>query len=138
MPRLRKHDPRQIDLLDWAPTPSMSATILRHPGQFRAVWKTRITPICDTLMEMPEFEARMHTWGPIRLGEQLAAMGATELEVAREVDLYRQTLAVELARRRHGGGQITSSHTHPGTAGPPLPLPLAPSRSQGRSLRLRP
>lgn len=101
MPKLRNQDPRQIDLLDWTPAQKTSATIIRHPGQFRAVWKSRITPICDTLLEMPEYEPRMHKWGPIRLGEQLAAMGANESEVEREVGLYRQTLAAELTRRRH-------------------------------------
>lgn len=111
MPKPRNHDPRQIDLLDWKPSPRATATIIRHPGQFRTVWKSRITPICDTLLEMPEYEPRMHKWGPIRLGEQLASMGATEFEVAREVDLYRKTLAAELTRRR-----ATAPRTHPAIA----------------------
>ena len=98
----KRPDPRQLDIFNWSPP---TATVLRHPAVFRKVWMPKIADIAADIIAMPERAATILKWGPIRLGEQLAGMGATEHEIAREVLLYQQHLLAELARRRHSERQ---------------------------------
>jgi hypothetical protein len=95
----RRPDPRQLELLDWAPP---MACVITHPAVWRKFWAHEVAEIAQAIVDEPEKAHRHWQWTPFHLANDLRAAGASEPEAMRETRRCMQAIAADVARRQHG------------------------------------